>query len=42
MNENMHNVLGEHPAITEERNSLKKRLDILNHSSKILQRDPEL
>jgi len=36
MNENMHNVLGEHPAITEERNGLKRKLEILNHSSKVL------
>lgn len=38
----MWNVLGEHPAITEERNSVKKKLEILNHSSKVLQKDPEL
>ena len=38
----MHNVLGEHPAITEEWNAVKRKLEILNHSSKVLQRDPEL
>jgi hypothetical protein len=32
----MQNVIGEHPAISEERNILKKKLDILNHSSKVL------
>lgn len=38
----MWNVLGEHPAITEERNNVKKKLEILIHSSKVLQKDPEL
>lgn len=40
--DNMENVVGEHPAITEERSILKRKLDILIHSSKVLQRDPEL
>jgi len=40
--ETMQNVLGEHPAITEERNNVKKKLEILNHSAKVLQKDPEL
>ncbi len=38
----MADVLGEHPAITEERNSLKHKLEILKHSSKVLMRDPEI
>jgi len=32
----MQTVLGEHPAITEERNSVKKKLEILKHSSNVL------
>jgi len=32
----MQSVLGEHPAITEERNSVKKKLEILVHSAKVL------
>jgi hypothetical protein len=38
----MADVLGEHPAITEERNSLKHKLEILKHSSKVLMRDPDI
>jgi len=41
-NQSLADVLGEHPAITEERNSLKKKLNILKHSSKVLMRDPEI
>ena len=38
----MADVLGEHPAITEERESLSKKLEILKNSSKVLMRDPEI
>ena len=41
-NKELASSLGEHPAITEERNSLTKRLQILNRSSKVLLRDPEI
>mmetsp|Transcript_33774 Transcript_33774/g.38909 ORF Transcript_33774/g.38909 Transcript_33774/m.38909 type:complete len:186 (+) Transcript_33774:1738-2295(+) len=38
----MSEVLGEHPAITEERNNLTKTLEILKHATKVLQRDPDI
>ena len=41
-NAKMAEVLGEHPAITEERNSLKRSLEVLKHATKVLQRDPEI
>lgn len=41
-NQQLAEALGEHPSITEERNKLKGQLDILNHSSKVLMRDPDI
>lgn len=41
-NSKLADVLGEHPAITEERNSLTKSLEVLKHSTKVLQRDPDI
>ena len=41
-NQQMAEALGEHPAITEERNKLKGQLEILVHSSKVLMRDPDI
>ena len=38
----MSDILGEHPAITEERDKLKKNLGILKHATKVLQRDPDI
>ena len=38
----MHDVLGEHPAITQERDDLTKSLGILKHATKVLQRDPDI
>lgn len=41
-NSKMADVLGEHPAITEERNELTRTLEILKHATKVLQRDPDI
>ena len=41
-NPTLADVLGEHPAITEERQNLTKKLKILKNSSKVLLRDPEI
>ena len=38
----MTEVLGEHPNITEERNRLTQTLRILQQSSNVLQRDPDI
>mmetsp|Transcript_18978 Transcript_18978/g.21809 ORF Transcript_18978/g.21809 Transcript_18978/m.21809 type:complete len:531 (-) Transcript_18978:27-1619(-) len=44
MNKNtrMSDVLGEHPAITEERNNLTRTLEVLKNATKVLQRDPDI
>lgn len=41
-NSKMAEVLGEHPAITEERNSLSHSLAVLKNAVKVLQRDPDI
>ena len=41
-NTKMAEILGEHPAITEERNKLKGTLEVLKHAVKVLQRDPDI
>lgn len=41
-NKELANALGEHPTIAEERIKLKKRLEILTRSSKVLLRDPDI
>jgi hypothetical protein len=41
-NSKMADVLGEHPAITEERNNLTRSLEVLKHATKVLQRDPDI
>lgn len=41
-NTTMSEILGEHPAITEERDELKRNLSILKHATKVLQRDPDI
>lgn len=41
-NSKMAEVLGEHPAITEERNNLSRTLEVLKHATKVLQRDPDI
>ena len=40
-NEKIAEILGEHPAITAERNTLDKSKEVLKKSLKVLQRDPE-
>lgn len=41
-NSKLAEVLGEHPAITEERNELTKTCETLKHAIKVLQRDPDI
>lgn len=41
-NSKMAEVLGEHPAITEERNTLTHSSNVLKHAIKVLQRDPDI
>lgn len=41
-NTKMSEVLGEHPAITQERNDLSRTCDILKNAAKVLQRDPDI
>jgi dynamin 1-like protein len=41
-NSKMSEVLGEHPAITQERDDLSRTSEILKHATKVLQRDPDI
>lgn len=41
-NSKLAEVLGEHPAITEERNKLAETLRVLKNATKVLQRDPDI
>jgi dynamin 1-like protein len=41
-NSKMHEILGEHPAITQERMDLSNTSKILKNATKVLQRDPDI
>ncbi|CAI2387254.1 unnamed protein product [Moneuplotes crassus] len=41
-NSTLNSILGEHPAITEERNDMTKSLEIMKRATKVLQRDPDI
>jgi hypothetical protein len=41
-NSKLNDVLGEHPAITQERDEMTKVSATLKHATKVLQRDPDI
>lgn len=41
-NSTLNSILGEHPAITQERDEMTKSLEVMKRATKVLQRDPDI